>query len=100
MKPLHLGEIAAMTAGRLDGADAVVAHVATDSRALAALDPATRARIAAEQAGSAYGIADKLGFDDVIDPRDLRNALIAGLALTEGRRGEPLGPTRLTGITP
>jgi UDP-N-acetylmuramoyl-tripeptide--D-alanyl-D-alanine ligase len=34
MTPLHLSQIARMTGGRLHGADAVVATVATDSRAL------------------------------------------------------------------
>ncbi|MFC3813539.1 UDP-N-acetylmuramoyl-tripeptide--D-alanyl-D-alanine ligase [Lysobacter sp. GCM10012299] len=34
MKPLHLSEVARMTGGRLHGADAVVATVATDTRAL------------------------------------------------------------------
>jgi len=66
----------------------------------AKLDSATRARIAAEQAGGAYQLADKLGFDDVIDPRELRNALLNGLILTEGRRGLPLEPVRNIGIAP
>ena len=68
--------------------------------ASAKLDDETRARIAAEQAGGAFHIADRLGFDDVIDPRDLRNALLQGLDLTEGRAGERLGPVRAHGITP
>ena len=68
--------------------------------ASAKLDDETRARIAAEQAGGAFHIADRLGFDDVIDPRELRNALLHGLDLTEGRKGEPLGPVRTKGITP
>jgi acetyl-CoA carboxylase carboxyltransferase component len=65
----------------------------------AKLDAAARARAEAEQAGGAYHIADKMGFDDVIDPRDLRNALLHGLALTVGRAG-PLEPRRTSGITP
>ncbi|SNS12033.1 Acetyl-CoA carboxylase, carboxyltransferase component [Sphingomonas laterariae] len=66
----------------------------------AKLDPETRARIAAEQAGGAYHLADKLAFDDVIDPRDLRNALITGLAMAEARRAGPFGPVRLGGVSP
>ncbi|WP_176594035.1 acyl-CoA carboxylase subunit beta [Sphingobium sp. EM0848] len=66
----------------------------------AKLDAETRARVAAEQAGGAYHLADKIGFDDVIDPRDLRNALLDGLILAEGRRNRAVEPTRLPGITP
>ncbi len=66
----------------------------------AGLDAATRARIAAEQAGGAYHLADKMGFDNVIDPRDLRNALLDGLILAEGRRNRGSEPVRQAGITP
>jgi acetyl-CoA carboxylase carboxyltransferase component len=65
----------------------------------AKLDPAARAKAEAEQAGGAYHVADRLGYDDVIDPRDLRNALLRGLELTE-RRGGPPEPVRIAGITP
>ncbi|ARS26689.1 acyl-CoA carboxylase subunit beta [Sphingomonas sp. KC8] len=68
--------------------------------AAAKLDADARARMAAEQAGSAYHIAGKVGFDDVIDPRDLRNALLDGLALTEGRVGLPRDLNRVSGILP
>jgi acetyl-CoA carboxylase carboxyltransferase component len=63
-------------------------------------DLAERARIAAEQAkGSVYGGA-RLSYDDVIDPRDLRNALLAGLRLAGGRStAAPSGP-RDGGILP
>lgn len=66
----------------------------------AGLDAATRAKIAAEQAGGAYHLADRLAFDDVIDPRDLRNALIAGLEMTAVRDAAPCGPLAAPGITP
>ncbi len=68
--------------------------------ASAKLDDETRTRIAAEQAGGAFHIADRLGFDDVIDPRDLRNALLHGLDLTAGRESERPRPVRTHGITP
>jgi acetyl-CoA carboxylase carboxyltransferase component len=51
----------------------------------AKLDDETRDRVAAEQAGASFNIARGLGFDDVIDPRQLRNALLDGLSLSEGR---------------
>ncbi|WP_380878172.1 acyl-CoA carboxylase subunit beta [Sphingomonas sp. DBB INV C78] len=66
----------------------------------AKLDPATRARIAAEQAGGAYHLADKMAFDDVIDPRDLRNALLQGLAMMAARMELPCGPAKVGGVTP
>jgi methylmalonyl-CoA decarboxylase subunit alpha len=65
----------------------------------AKLDAAARARAEADQAGGAYQIAGKMGYDDIIDPRDLRNALLHGLALTAGRTGS-LEPVRTGGITP
>lgn len=66
----------------------------------AKLDAETRARLLAEQAGGAFHLADKIGFDDVIDPRDLRNALLEGLMLAEGRQGAAVEPIKTGGITP
>ncbi len=73
---------------------------AASGGASAKLDAAAQAKANAEQAGGAYHIADKMGFDDIIDPRDLRNALLRGLELTEGRRSGPFEPVRIGGITP
>jgi methylmalonyl-CoA decarboxylase subunit alpha len=69
------------------------------SEASAVDDPAERARLAAEQARGSISAGHRLSFDDVIDPRDLRNALLAGLTLAEGRRTSPRGP-RALGILP
>jgi acetyl-CoA carboxylase carboxyltransferase component len=66
----------------------------------AKLDPATRARISAEQSGGAYHMANKMAFDDVIDPRQLRNAILNGLMLAEGRRDASFEPVRHVGIRP
>ncbi|WP_222558059.1 carboxyl transferase domain-containing protein [Caenibius sp. WL] len=66
----------------------------------AKLDDATRARLEAEQAGSAYHLADGMKYDDVIDPRDLRNALLHGLALTQARGAQGDGPVHQAGILP
>jgi acetyl-CoA carboxylase carboxyltransferase component len=57
------------------------------SEASAVDDPEERARLAAEQARAAVVSGAKLSYDDVIDPRELRNALLAGLSMTEGRDG-------------
>lgn len=67
---------------------------------VAKLDAETRARLLAEQAGGAFHLADKIGFDDVIDPRDLRNALLKGLMLADGRQGAAVEPVMTGGITP
>jgi methylmalonyl-CoA decarboxylase subunit alpha len=62
-------------------------------------DPEERARLAAEQARASVIAGARLSYDDVIDPRDLRNALLAGLSLTEGRDSAPRQP-RSMGILP
>jgi len=73
---------------------------AASGAAAAKLDEATRARIAAEQAGSAFQVADRLAYDDVIDPRELRNALLQGLKLAEGRRTSAPQPALVRGVAP
>ena len=66
----------------------------------AKLDATTQARIAAQQAGGAYQLAGLLGYDDVIDPRELRNCLLRGLELAEGRRAQRCEPVGTRGVTP
>jgi acetyl-CoA carboxylase carboxyltransferase component len=68
--------------------------------ASAKVNDADAARIQAEQAGGSYTTANTLGYDDVIDPRQLRNALLRGLALSDGRNQGPHEPTRPLGIQP
>ncbi|MGA3149538.1 MAG: carboxyl transferase domain-containing protein, partial [Acidimicrobiales bacterium] len=70
-----------------------------DSAASAIDDPEERARLAAEQARASVMAAGRLSYDEVIDPRELRNALLAGLSLAEGRDPVPRRP-RSTGILP
>jgi acetyl-CoA carboxylase carboxyltransferase component len=69
------------------------------SEGSAIADPAERARIAARQAQASITAGSRLAYDDVIDPRNLRNALLAGLALAEGRLTTPRAP-RLERILP
>ena len=52
----------------------------------AKLDDAERVRLAREQSQAAWRMAAGMGVDEVIDPRELRNALIDGLELAESRR--------------
>ncbi|WP_036489366.1 acyl-CoA carboxylase subunit beta [Nocardioides sp. Iso805N] len=49
------------------------------------LDDETRARIEGAQRGGPYGLADRLGVDDVVHPRELRDRLLKGLRLSADR---------------
>ena len=65
------------------------------SAASAIDDPDERARVAAEQSEASVRAAARLSYDDVVDPRDLRDALLAGLDLAEGRdTGATAAPRR------
>ena len=70
---------------------------------------AGRAVGADEQAGqdlrraeeeSAYRSASALSFDEVIDPRDTRNAILSALEASTRRRSQPPEPKARTGIAP
>ncbi len=69
------------------------------SEGSAVADPEERARLAAEQGRASITAASRLAYDEVIDPRDLRNALLAGLSLAEGRLTAARSP-RGTAILP
>lgn len=73
---------------------------AASGAAAAGLDDAARRRALAEQASGAWRLADRMVYDDVIDPRELRNALLAGLDLMRSRRDGPFAPRQVTGILP
>ena len=62
-------------------------------------DPDERDRMAAEQSAASVRAAARLSYDDVVDPRDLRDALLAGLDLAEGRDTGAREP-RALGILP
>jgi len=62
-------------------------------------EDARRAAIA-RQTGSAWGLSHKMAYDDIIDPRDLRNALLDGLKLMRNRRSAPFQPQAHEGILP
>jgi methylmalonyl-CoA decarboxylase subunit alpha len=69
------------------------------SEASAIDDPEERARIAVEQARASVVAGARLSYDDVIDPRELRNVLLVGLGLSAGRDSAPRQPRSL-GILP
>jgi acetyl-CoA carboxylase carboxyltransferase component len=50
--------------------------------------------------GGAYSSADTMGYDDVIEPAELRNALLSALLLTTARRRAPVEPAAHHSIRP
>jgi acetyl-CoA carboxylase carboxyltransferase component len=68
--------------------------------AAAGVDEQTQARLDAGEGGGPWSTADTLGYDEVIDPRELRNALLAGLKLARGRAAAPPRPDPRPGIRP
>ena len=51
----------------------------------AGLDPEATAKALAEQTASAWNLSGRMAYDEVIDPRELRNALLHGLRLCQAR---------------
>ena len=66
----------------------------------AGLDEAARKEAIARQTDSAWAMAGKLAYDDIIDPRDLRNALLDGLKLLRNRQNCAAQPARHQGVLP
>ena len=57
-------------------------------------DSEQQGQLDAAELGGPYRVADSMGFDEIIDPRELRNQLLRGLALSGNRETEaplPLG---------
>ena len=63
-------------------------------------DARTAEALRQAEAGAVYRSAGRLGFDEVIDPRDLRDVLLASLARGLSRRQEAPLPAARVGITP
>lgn len=63
-------------------------------------DDRTRADLQQAENESSYRSANSLSFDDLIDPRELRNALLAALGSSARRRAGGAEPVARTGITP
>jgi acetyl-CoA carboxylase carboxyltransferase component len=62
-------------------------------------DASTQAALDAGEAAGPWRIAHGMGFDEVIDPRETRDALLHGLALAD-RRPPPAGPVVRVGTLP
>ena len=58
---------------------------AASGGAAARLDARQQQEVEDAQRAGPWAMAAGMGYDDVIDPRELRNALLAGLVLAEGR---------------
>ena len=63
-------------------------------------DAGTAEALRQAEAGAVYRSADRLGFDEVIDPRDLRDVLLAALSRGLSRRQAAPLPAARVGITP
>ncbi len=59
-----------------------------------------QAELDALQAGGPFKVAASLGFDEVIDPRELRNVLLAGLRLAAARTASAKAPLGRVGLLP
>jgi len=66
----------------------------------AGMDSAARRRMQEAQASGAWTAGDTLAYDEIIDPRELRNALISALALGRARRSTAAQPVTHGGIWP
>ena len=63
-------------------------------------DALTREQLRQAEMESSYRSASGLGFDELIDPRDLRNAILSGLGASARRRMGSPEPKARVGITP
>jgi len=63
-------------------------------------DAGTAEALRQAEAGAVYRSAGRLGFDEVIDPRGLRDVLLAALTRGLSRRQAPAQPASRVGITP
>jgi acetyl-CoA carboxylase carboxyltransferase component len=66
----------------------------------AGLEADTQALLEHAELGGAYSSADTMGYDEVIEPAELRNALLAALRLTETRRSGAVEPAAHHSIRP
>ena len=66
----------------------------------AGLEEDTQALLQNAELGGAYSAADTLSYDEVVEPAEVRNALLAGLRLSAARRAAPVAPAAHHGIEP
>ncbi len=66
----------------------------------AKVEAETQAELAAREALGPWSVAHGMGFDEVIDPRETRNALLAALRLGASRAGRAKEPVARVGVLP
>jgi catalase (peroxidase I) len=66
----------------------------------AGVDGDTRAVLEHAELGGAYSSADTMGYDEIVAPIELRDALLAALRLSGPRRRLPVAPRSPHGILP
>ncbi len=66
----------------------------------ARLDATERDVLAHAELGGAYSSADTMSYDEVVEPAELRDALLDALELSATRRRHPVGPAAHHGILP
>ncbi len=79
---------------------ALGAMPASGGGAAAKLSADAQAQADAAERAAAWKTADSLSYDEIIDPRELRNALLAGLRLSAARAAEAPTPAQHTGVRP
>jgi len=79
---------------------ALGAMPAAGGGAAAKLSADAQAQAAAAERAAAWKTADSLSYDEIIDPRELRNALLAGLRLSTARASEAPTPAQHSGVRP
>lgn len=63
-------------------------------------DRDTQQALLDNEAAGPWRLAGSVTYDEVIDPRQLRNALLGGLRLARGRQGGEVAPVQRTGYLP
>lgn len=66
----------------------------------ARLEADTQALLEHAELGGAYSAADTMSYDEVVEPAELRNALLDAMRLTAVRRGGAVGPAAHHGVLP
>jgi len=73
---------------------------ASGGGAAARADASLQSALDGAETAATWAVADGLGYDEIIDPRELRNALLAGMRLAASRRGDADGPVARSGVRP
>jgi acetyl-CoA carboxylase carboxyltransferase component len=66
----------------------------------AGLEADARAVLEHAELGGAYSSADTMGYDEIVEPAELRNALLDALRLTTARRAAAVEPVLHRGVLP